>query len=189
MNDLESRLRGFEPPVAPPVLPDSDVSFTSTDTPVGRLVLAATEAGLVACSYRPEEEVAERLARALSPRVLRSPRRLDPVRRELDAYFAGTLRRFTIGVDLALARPFARQVLQAVAAVPYGDTTSYGQVARGIGRPRAARAVGGALNANPVCVVVPCHRVVASDGSLHGYAGGLPAKRLLLALEQRPAGS
>jgi methylated-DNA-[protein]-cysteine S-methyltransferase len=187
VNDLEAGLRGFDPQVTPPALPETDVSYTITDSPVGPLVLAATESGLVACSYRPESEVAERLARELSPRVLRSPRRLDAARRELDAYFAGTLQRFRVGVDLALARPFARRVLGAIAAVPYGQTSSYGAVARMIGRPGAARAVGGALNANPVCVVVPCHRVVASDGSLHGYAGGLAAKRALLVLERRAA--
>jgi methylated-DNA-[protein]-cysteine S-methyltransferase len=185
--NLEARLAGFDPPVLPPVLPDSDVSYVVTDTPVGRLVLAATEAALVACSYDAEDQVTERLARLVSPRVLRSARRLDPVRRELDGYFAGRVRRFGVPVDLALAGPFARRVLRRLERVPYGATTTYGEVAGAVGSPGAARAVGLALRANPVCIVVPCHRVVAADGRLTGYAGGLDAKRLLLDLERGPA--
>lgn len=184
MTDLETRLRAFTPPVAEPVLPESDVSYVVTDAPVGRLLLAATEAGLVACSYAPEEAVLERLARVVSPRVLRSPRRLDGVRRELDTYFAGRLRAFTTPVDLALAGEFGRAVLRALANVPYGTTTSYAGIAALVGRPGAARAVGNALGANPVCVVVPCHRVVPASGGVGGYAGGAAAKRLLLDLER-----
>ncbi|HEX6676078.1 MAG TPA: methylated-DNA--[protein]-cysteine S-methyltransferase [Actinomycetes bacterium] len=181
--DVEARLRGFDPAVRRPNLPDSDVCFTVTDTPVGRLVLAATPEAVVACSYEPEEAVAQRLADAVSPRVVRAAGRLDPLRRELDAYFEGTLRRFTVPATPVLATPFTRDVLAALRRTPYGETTTYGALARAIGRPTAARAVGGALNANPLCIVLPCHRVVGASGALTGYGGGLEAKRLLLGLE------
>jgi len=161
-----------------------DVAYTTTDAPVGRLVLAATPAGLVACSYDEEDEVADRLARRLSPRVLRSPQPFDGVRRELDEYFAGARRRFDVSVDTALAGEFGRDVLRATAGIPYGATTSYAAIAEAIGRPRASRAVGNALGANPVCVIVPCHRVLRAGGALGGYAGGLVAKELLLSLER-----
>jgi methylated-DNA-[protein]-cysteine S-methyltransferase len=165
-----------------------DVAIDAVDTPVGRLVLAATEAGVITCSYHDQDEVASRLAVAVSPRVLRAPARLDPVRRELDEYFAGRLTRFTAPVDLRLATEFGRRVLTALGGIGYGTTTTYGTLASRLGRPSAARAVGHALGANPVCVIVPCHRVVGADGRLTGYAGGVEAKRLLLNLEGRRAG-
>ncbi|WP_434581724.1 methylated-DNA--[protein]-cysteine S-methyltransferase [Carbonactinospora thermoautotrophica] len=192
MRDLEALLRARLPdePSGPPDLAVAaaregllDLAVGTTETPVGRLVLAVAETGLVACSYQDEAAVTERLARTVSPRVLRAPRRLDPVRRELDAYFAGRPQEFSVPVDLTLASPFGRAVLCALAQVPYGSTTTYGELAARLGRPRAARAVGHALGANPVCVVVPCHRVVGSSGQLTGYAGGVAAKRLLLKLE------
>jgi methylated-DNA-[protein]-cysteine S-methyltransferase len=182
-SDVEARLRLFDPTVRRPALPESDVCYTLTDTPAGRLVLAATPEAVVACSYRHEDEVAQRLADAVSPRVVRAAGRLDPLRRQLDAYFAGTLRRFSVPAAPVLASPFTRDVLAALAQVPYGETTTYGAVARAIGRPSAARAVGGALSANPLCIVLPCHRVVGSGGQITGYAGGPGAKRLLLGLE------
>jgi methylated-DNA-[protein]-cysteine S-methyltransferase len=165
-----------------------DVAIDAVDTPVGRLVLAATEAGVITCSYRDQDEVAARLAVAVSPRVLRAPARLDPVRRELDEYFAGRLTRFTAPVDLRLASEFGRQVLTALGGTGYGTTTTYGMLASRLGRPSAARAVGHALGVNPVCVIVPCHRVVGADGRLTGYAGGVEAKQLLLDLEGQRAG-
>jgi len=185
---IEARLRAYDPVLHQPVLPDGDVSYTSTDTPVGRLVLAATERGLVACSYADEDAVAQRLAARVSPRVLRGPRRLDPVRRQLDDYFARRRTRFETPVDLALAGTLGRAVLSTLAEVPYGATTTYGDIAAAIGRPRATRAVGNALGANPLCVVLPCHRVLRTGGGLGGYAGGLPAKRLLLDLERPSRG-
>lgn len=165
-----------------------DVAIDAVDTPVGRLVLAATEAGVITCSYRDQDEVASRLATAVSPRVLRAPARLDPIRRELDDYFAGRLTRFTAPVDLRLASEFGRQVLTALGGIGYGTTTTYGALAGRLGRPSAARAVGHALGQNPVCVIVPCHRVVGADGRLTGYAGGVEAKQLLLSLEGQRAG-
>lgn len=185
---LETALRSLGTPAAtdarPPVL-DGDVTYVLTETPVGPLLLARSDAGLVACSYEPADAVTARLAAVLSPRVLRDSRgRLDDVRRGLDAYFGGERHAFDgVRVDLALASPFARSVLGALADVPYGTTTTYGAVAAKVGRPSAARAVGRALGANPVCVVLPCHRVTGASGALTGYAGGLAAKRLLLTLE------
>lgn len=195
MTDLEHRLRAGPRRAAgtatePPGLSDAalsagllDVAYAVSDTPVGRLVLAITVRGLLACSYRDEAEVLDRIAGRVSPRVLRAPARLDGVRRELDEYFAGRLRHFTVSVDLALAGTFGRAVLTRTAALDYGATTTYAEIARGIGRPGAARAVGNALGANPVCVVVPCHRVVRAGGGLGGYAGGTEVKQRLLALE------
>ena len=161
-----------------------DVAYTVADTALGRLVLARTERGLLACSYADEETVLDRVAARVSPRVLRAPARLDGVRRELDAYLAGRLRAFTVPVDLSLAGEFGRAVLQRTAALGYGKTTTYAEIARDIGRPGAARAVGNALGANPVCVVVPCHRVLRAGGGLGGYAGGVAVKERLLALER-----
>lgn len=160
-----------------------DVAYSVTDAPVGRLVLAATPAGLVACSYADETTVAERLARGVSPRVLRTARPFDAVRRQLEEYFAGRRRSFDVAVDTVLAGAFGREVLRAAAAIPYGSTASYAAIAAAMGRPGAARAVGNALGANPVCVIVPCHRVLRRSGALGGYAGGLAAKELLLSLE------
>jgi methylated-DNA-[protein]-cysteine S-methyltransferase len=181
--NLETALSTYDAPVRPPQLPETDVSYTSTDTPVGRLVLAATDSGLLACSYQDEAVVLTEIARRVSPRVLRSARRLDRFRRELDSYFAHDLRGFSVPVDLRLASSFGRRVLRAVARLPYGATTTYSEVARSIREPRAARAVGNALADNPVCIVVPCHRIVRHDGTLGGYAGGPAAKRALLELE------
>jgi methylated-DNA-[protein]-cysteine S-methyltransferase len=187
--DLTRALGAFDPVVAPPVLPESDVSYVVEDTPIGRMLLARTEAGaLVASAFlRPdatEEAWLQRLARAVSPRVLRRPAALDEARRELAAYLAGERRAFDLRVDLALATPFQRVVLTGLReSVGYGERTTYGALARRVGRPSASRAVGAALGANPLCVVLPCHRVVASSGALTGYAGGLPAKERLLALE------
>ena len=187
--DLATQLGAFDPDVRPPVLPASDVSYVVEDTAVGRMLLASTQAGdLVASAYllpgATEELWLERLARAVSPRVLRQPAALDEARRELSAYLAGERRTFDLRIDLALATPFQRVVLTGLReSVAYGERTTYGALARRIGRPSASRAVGAALGANPLCVVLPCHRVVASSGALTGYAGGLAAKERLLALE------
>ena len=186
---IELALRGFDPAVRPPLLTGGDVTYVLEDTAVGRMLLAVRGDGTaVASSYAPtdeaEEAVLERLARSVSPRVLRGGRVLDPLRRELSAFLAGDLRAFTVPVDLALASAFQRQVLPALAeSVAYGERTTYGGLAGSIGRPTASRAVGAALGANPLCVVLPCHRVVAASGALTGYAGGVEAKQWLLDLE------
>lgn len=181
-------MRGYDPTVRPPVLTEGDVSYVVEDSDIGRILLAARPEGTaLACVFTPTdtdvERVLSRLARVASPRVLRAGRGLDQLRRQLDGYLAGQLRTFTVPVDLVLATPFQRRVLGALADVDYGQRTTYGALALAVGRPTAARAVGAALGANPLCVLLPCHRVLAASGALTGYAGGLDAKAHLLALE------
>jgi methylated-DNA-[protein]-cysteine S-methyltransferase len=162
-----------------------DVAYAPVDSPFGTLVVAATERGLVRLTF-PEERtdaVLERLAARVSPRIMEAPRRLDPVRRELDEYFAGTRRSFEIPLDWSLVGPFARRVLGAAALIPYGSVLTYTQVAGTAGSPRGSRAAGNALGSNPIPIVVPCHRVLRLSGALGGYAGGLERKRWLLELE------
>ena len=162
-----------------------DVAVTTMDSPVGTLLLMATPKGLVRIAFETEnrDEVLGEVATRISPRILEAPRRLDPVRRELDRYFAGRLQDFDVPLDWSLVGDFARRVLRRTARIPYGSVASYGNVALEIGTPRAARAVGNALGSNPIPVVVPCHRVVRSGGAIGGYGGGLQRKRWLLALE------
>jgi methylated-DNA-[protein]-cysteine S-methyltransferase len=162
-----------------------DVAYRTLDTPVGSLLLAATERGVVRVAYDSEdhEAVLTRLAAQVSPRVLRAPARLDPVARELDEYFAGRRDAFDVPLDLRLARGFRRAVLDQLTLIGYGRTVSYAAVAAAAGRPTAVRAVGTACANNPLPVVVPCHRVVRSNGTIGEYVGGAPAKRALLALE------
>jgi methylated-DNA-[protein]-cysteine S-methyltransferase len=148
------------------------------------LLIAVTDHGVCEISFNTDADAeAERLARLFGSRVLRSPKPTDETRRQLDEYFAGTRRDFELEVDLRPAREFGRAVLDQLALVPYGEVTTYGTLAGRVGRPRAARAVGTVMNRNPVPIVLPCHRVVGSTGSLVGYAGGLDRKRLLLELE------
>jgi methylated-DNA-[protein]-cysteine S-methyltransferase len=162
-----------------------DVAVTTMDSPIGTLLLMATPKGLVRIAFESEnrDEVLGEVSEQLSPRILEAPRRLDPVRRELEKYFAGTLRDFEVPLDWSLAGDFARKVLRRTARIPYGSVASYGDVAMGVGTPRGARAVGNALGSNPIPVVVPCHRVVRTGGAIGGYGGGLTRKRYLLALE------
>ena len=161
-----------------------DVAYDVTDSPVGPLLLAATERGLCRIAFEPEGEAElERLADAFGVRVLRSPRPLQETRQELDDYFDGRRRSFELPLDLTPVPEFHRQVLERLVRIPYGETETYGALAAQLDRPRAARAVGGACNRNPIPIVVPCHRVVGSTGSLVGYAGGLDRKRALLDLE------
>jgi methylated-DNA-[protein]-cysteine S-methyltransferase len=161
-----------------------DVAYDLVDTPLGRLLVAVTDRGLCEISYDPDaDREAEALARAFGARVLRSPRPTDDARRQLDEYFAGERRAFDLPVDLRLARDFGRAVLEELGRVPYGELTTYGTLAARAGRPRAARAVGMVMNRNPMPIVLPCHRVIGSTGSLVGYAGGLERKRTLLELE------
>ncbi|MGW7683329.1 methylated-DNA--[protein]-cysteine S-methyltransferase [Kribbella sp. NPDC054772] len=187
MTDLESRLTRLSTlDPKPPILPAADVAYTLHDTPIGTLLLAITHGRVVASSFGDEETMTNRLARAISPRVLRQARPLDDLRRQLDEYLAGERQAFDVEVDLALATPFQRLVLNDLPShTSYGATTTYGAVASDIAKPKASRAVGTALGANPVCVVLPCHRVVGASGALTGYAGGLDAKRFLLNLEAK----
>ena len=161
-----------------------DVSFDVADTPIGPLLVAVTENGLCRISFDPvPERETEDLARTFGVRVLRAPRQVDPVRRELDEYFEGRRREFDVRIDLRGRSEFTRLVLERLAGVPYGQVTTYGSLAADVGKPRAARAVGTIMNRNPIPIVLPCHRVVGSNGSLVGYGGGLERKRLLLDLE------
>lgn len=180
----------FDPPLSgPPVLAPTDVSYTLEDTPVGRLLLAVTAEGtVVTCAYAPdtaaEDRWLTRLASAVSPRVLRHPAPTDAVRRALAAYLSGTVRSVDVRPDLALASPFQREVLTGLAAgVGYGERTTYSRLAAAVEHPGAARAVGTALGGNPLCIVLPCHRVLPASGGVGGYAGGPAAKEHLLALE------
>jgi methylated-DNA-[protein]-cysteine S-methyltransferase len=162
-----------------------DVAYRDLDTPLGRLLLASTPAGLVRVAFPVEdtEAVLASLAAQVSPRVLRAPARLDAVARELDEYFEGRRHAFDVPVDLQLAHGFRRAVLERLVDVPYARTVSYAELAARAGSPRAVRAVGTACALNPVPLVVPCHRVVRSDGTPGSYRGGPEAKRRLLALE------
>jgi len=163
----------------------ADVAYASMDSPVGELLVAVTERGVVRVAFSSEvtDEVLAELAQRVSPRLLRLPERTDTVRRELDEYFEGKRHGFDLPLDWSLVRGFARGVLHATARVPFGQTTTYRQMAEAAGSPRASRAAGNALGSNPIPIVVPCHRVLHSGGGLGGYAGGLERKRTLLTLE------
>ena len=172
-----------------PVFPAADVSYVVDDTAVGRILFARNDTGALLASRYVGDDVAvdrvlDQLARTVSPRVLRVPAALDDARHQFDDFLAGRRHDFDLAVDLALATPFQRDVLETLArTVGYGERQTYGGLARAIDRPSASRAVGAALGANPLCIVVPCHRVVASQGALTGYAGGVAAKAYLLDLE------
>jgi methylated-DNA-[protein]-cysteine S-methyltransferase len=162
-----------------------DVTYRTVDSPLGRLLLAATPDGLVRVAFEREghDAVLARLAQDVGPRVVRLPGRLDDAARQLDEYFGGRRRTIDVPVDLRLARGFRRTVLDRLRDVAYGTTTTYAQIAERAGSPRAVRAVGSACATNPLPVVVPCHRVVRQDGVIGDYLGGTDAKRALLALE------
>jgi methylated-DNA-[protein]-cysteine S-methyltransferase len=162
-----------------------DIAYRTVDTPVGSLLLAATEAGLVRVAYQREDHdaVLATLAERVSPRILHHPARLDTVARQLDEYFAGARHTFDVDLDWRLTSGFRATVLHHLADIAYGHTASYASVAQLAGRPKAVRAVGTACATNPLPVVVPCHRVVRSDGAMGGYLGGVAAKAALLQLE------
>ncbi|SDI34147.1 methylated-DNA-[protein]-cysteine S-methyltransferase [Sinosporangium album] len=162
-----------------------DVAYTTIDSPVGTLLLAATPEGLVRVAYANEDHdrVLEALGRQLSPRILRAPKRLDEVAREIDEYFAKHRQVFDLTLDLSLSRGFRRLVQTHLPEIGYGQTRSYRDIAELVGNPKAVRAVGTACATNPLPIVVPCHRVLRTDGTLGGYIGGLEAKTTLLNLE------
>jgi len=162
-----------------------DVAYRTVDSPVGPLLLAATDQGLIRVAYAVEDHdaVLQQLADKVSPRVLQAPARLDAVARELDEYFTRARRTFDVPLDWRLAAGFRAAVLHHLPEIGYGQTASYAAVAALAGSPKAVRAVGTACAKNPLPVVVPCHRVVRSDGGMGGYLGGPAAKRLLLDLE------
>lgn len=163
-----------------------DIGYTTIDSPVGPLLLAATSKGLVRVAYQSEDHdrVLSTLASRISPRILRDPKRLDAVAREIGEYFAGRRTVFDLPLDFSLSHGFRQVVQQQLPQIGYGKTRSYGEVAAMVGKPKAVRAVGTACATNPVPIVVPCHRVLRADGSLGGYAGGPEAKSTLLTLER-----
>ena len=195
MTDLETQLAaGPEAPVDLDALTAAvaqraeaegvlDVAWAETDSPLGPLVLMATEDGLVMVSYHSVDEAVEEAGRRISPRVLKAPSRLDPARRELDEYFDRRRQEFDVPLDWRLVGPFQRKVLGACAAIPFGRVSTYQEMAASAGNPRASRAAGNALGANPMPIVVPCHRVLRSGGGFGGYTGGIDKKRMLLELE------
>ena len=162
-----------------------DVAYRTVDSPVGTLLVAATDQGLVRVAYEraDHDRVLQGLSDLISPRILRAPRRLDQAARQLGEYFAGKRRDFVLPLDFRLARGFRRAVLAHLVLINYGRTETYAEVAAATGHARAVRAVGTACATNPMPVVVPCHRVLRSDGRLGGYIGGLDAKATLLSLE------
>ena len=162
-----------------------DVAYTTVDSPVGALLLAATPKGLVRVAYDIEDHdhVLDTLAQRLSPRVLRAPKRLDAAARELDEYFGGRRQAFDLPLDLSLSRGFRQLVQRHLPEIGYGQTRTYGQVAALVGNPKAVRAVGTACATNPLPLVVPCHRVLPASGGPGRYVGGPAAKVTLLTLE------
>ncbi len=161
-----------------------DIGFDIVDSPIGDLLVAASDRGLASIWFDPDPEAdLERLARIAGPRVLRSSRSVDRARRELDEYFDGKRRTFDLSLDLRALPAFTLEVLDELARVPYGETTTYGALAQRVSHPRAARAVGTVMHRNRIPIVLPCHRVVGSTGNLTGYAGGLDVKLTLLELE------
>jgi methylated-DNA-[protein]-cysteine S-methyltransferase len=163
-----------------------DVAYATVDSPVGALLVAGTSRGLVRISFGenfPHDKILIELAEDISPRILEAPARLDPIRRELDEYFEGGRTSFDLPLDWRLSHGFGRRVLRQTARIPYGHISNYKTVAAAAGSPRGARAAGNALGANPIPIVVPCHRVLHSGGGLGGYGGGLDRKEFLLHLE------
>jgi methylated-DNA-[protein]-cysteine S-methyltransferase len=163
----------------------ADLAYAVVASPLGDLLLVSGRRGLVAVQYLDEdaERSLEALARRRSPRIVASRAAVEPWERELDEYFAGRLRRFEAPLDWQQMAPFQRRVLQATAAIPFGATSTYTGVATRAGSPRAQRAAGNALGANPLPIVVPCHRVLRTGGALGGYTGGVQRKHFLLELE------
>jgi len=164
-----------------------DIAYRTVDSAVGALLLAATPRGLLRVAFANEghDVVLQNLSQRVSPRMLEAPARLDPVARQLDEYFTGGRHSFDVALDWSLSRGFRRTVLEHLNAdVSYGDTASYAALAQLSGSPKAVRAVGTACATNPIPIVVPCHRVIRSDGTVGAYRGGPAAKRVLLALEQ-----
>jgi methylated-DNA-[protein]-cysteine S-methyltransferase len=169
-----------------------EVAYATLETPMGTMLLAGTDRGLVRVGLPREtfEDILADLAARVSPRVLELPRRVDEARRELDEYFAGRRREFDLPLDRQLIRaPFTSSVLESVRRVPFGEAITYGEAAARAGNPRAFRAAGNALGSNPIPVVIPCHRVVRHGGEVGGYGGGPEMKRFLLEHEGWSGGS
>ena len=204
MNDLEQALRSAKLPTKDAGAAAGrlaaraeqegllDVAYASVDSPFGELLAAVTPRGLLRISYDTgrDDAILEEIAAKVSPRMLEAPARLDPVRRQLDEYFAGHRRRFELKLDWRLTRGFFQRILRETARVRFGELATYKQMAEAAGSPRAVRAAGNALGSNPIPIVVPCHRIVRTGGTMGGYGGGIgpyiggpDIKRRLLELE------
>ena len=199
MNSIERTLRTTAPPSDPDAAADAarrlavraseegvaDLAYAVVPSPLGELSSVCTPRGLLCLHYGSErlDELLEMLAREVSPRIVESPGRFEAVERQLDEYFAGRRKDFELPIDWSLTRGFGRRVLRATARIPYGQVATYTQIAQRAGSPRGMRAAGNALGANPIPIVVPCHRVLRTGGALGGYGGGLDRKRFLLELE------
>lgn len=164
----------------------TDLSYRVVDSPLGKLLLAATDQGMVRLAFDSEghDAVLQYLSDKVGSRVLRNESKFDVAARQLEEYFQGSRTQFELPLDLRLSTDFRRTVQLELGAINYGQTRSYAQLAERIGKPKAVRAVGTACATNPLPIVLPCHRVLRSDGSLGGYLGGLEAKRTLLDLER-----
>ena len=164
-----------------------DITYAEVDSPLGPLVAATTSHGLVRLAYEDWggglDVVLGDLADRISPRIVEGPSRLDDLRRQLDEYFAGSRRSFDVPIDWSLSHGFTQRILQAIWAIPFGETSNYRDVAAAAGNARATRAAGNACGANPIPIVVPCHRVLRTGGGLGGYTGGVEKKQTLLTLE------
>jgi methylated-DNA-[protein]-cysteine S-methyltransferase len=168
-----------------------DVAYTTVDSPFGEMLVAGTELGIIRVAFphrkgtatREWEALLDEIAAKVSPRILEAPDRLDDVRRQLDAYFEGKLRDFSVPLDFRLTEGFQGKAIHEIAHIPYGKTISYAELAARAGSPRAFRAVGTACGANPLPPIVPCHRVLPSSGGIGNYGGGSDMKKALLELE------
>lgn len=187
MTDIERRLHREVPDIDLAALAERegllDIGIATMDSPIGELLLASTPVGLVRVSFFGHDETLEDLSARISPRIIDAPKRLDPVRRQLDEYFDGRRQAFDIPIDWSLVGEWGRKILDACARIPFGEVRTYGDMAAAAGSPKASRAAGTALGHNPVPVVVPCHRVLRAGGALGGYTGGLHIKEHLLRLE------
>jgi methylated-DNA-[protein]-cysteine S-methyltransferase len=165
---------------------DTPIVQTTFQSPLGTMIIAATAKGLAGLWFEGQRHLPPELA---GPHQS-APQKADPehpvlknVSQQLTEYFAGQRSRFEVPLDLTSGTAFQQSVWQALQAIPYGRTASYGDVSRRVGKPTAVRAVGAAVGRNPVSIIVPCHRVMGANGSLTGYAGGLDRKTALLKLE------
>lgn len=155
--------------------------YSYMTSPLGPILIAGDAAGLRLINFQRDTSLPQAASDWVEDR-----RSLRDAIDQLEAYFAGTLRIFTLQLAPA-GTPFQQAVWQALQGIPYGETTSYGALARQLGKPQASRAVGAANGRNPLAIVIPCHRVIGSTGKLTGYAGGLETKEALLAFERRHA--
>jgi methylated-DNA-[protein]-cysteine S-methyltransferase len=188
MAEIEDRVRMPVPDIDLAALAERegllDVGIATMDSPIGTLLLASTPAGLVRVSFFDHDSTLADLAARISPRILDAPKRLDPVRRQLDEYFDAKRQHFDIPIDWTLVGEWGRKILDACAHIPFGEVRTYGEMAAAAGSPKASRAAGTALGHNPVPVIVPCHRVLPAGGrSIGSYTGGVHIKEHLLRLE------